>query len=106
VKRKVLTRLVGGTLFLGTLAGLGGYQARATQTTTPPTAVAQATQKAAPAADLAGREVQHPSYAGSLRVLNAQDVEEAHGPDREAAEDAALRSLARVSPEQARTSAL
>ncbi|MDQ0287066.1 putative membrane protein YkoI [Desulfofundulus luciae] len=109
MNKKLMAYLASGILLLGAAAGLGTYQARTAQAAT--TAV-QATAPAAAATQIdtrqqqQQRDLQNPSYTASIRTANPQNAGEKKGQDNEAAESSSLQSLAKITPAQARASAL
>ncbi len=108
MNKKLMAYLASGILLLGAAAGLGTYQARTAHAATT------AVQAPAPAAAVTQidtrqqqqRDLQNPSYTTSLRTANPQNAGEEKGQDNEAAESSSLQSLAKITPAQARASAL
>jgi len=91
MNKKVLSYLTAGVLLFGSAAGLGTWHAKAARA---------AVNQPAPAIVRQETTNQEPAYAASIKVAGPQDKMD------ETRESAALKALAKITPEQARAEAL
>ncbi|HHW42414.1 peptidase [Desulfofundulus thermobenzoicus] len=103
VNKKALACVASGMLLLGAATGLGAYQARAAQTAAP---TGQPAAVVSQSGSQQQQNEQKPAYTSSIQMPDTGNDNTEKGRDNEAAENASLQSLAKISAEQAKSSAL
>lgn len=100
VNKKISTYITAGLLLFGVVSGLGAYKAFA--------AVGPSPVGSSPVvqADTAQRQEQNQAYNSSVKVDNQKDTADVEGKDNEPAESKSLQSLAKITAEDAKASAL
>lgn len=95
MNKKLMAYLASGILLLGVATNLGAYRVHAAQ---------------AAAGDMQGTvqtaAEQKPVYKSSIQVANQQDTDEKENSDNEVEESKTLKSMAKISEEQAKAAAL